>query len=1308
MPVSQAVYTSQGPLSQPYSAPIIPALENPFPSYESQIRDVKDYQAKTSASETGPKTSDRRQHRRSDSTPIFASDPLESVPESELKRRFTGREQTASVSFDLTREQEDKQLRTERLERLKHDLGRRDRIQLLDNEEDDRSAAAASAAAGSREREYEAERERDADKRSKDTWSMPGGFGDQRYKDREYERERERERQKEADRRRAQEDLERRDRDIERDHDWAGPVVAGAMGAVTASTILSGRSSASKDDASDLSDRRQQRREQRRAERRRTDPSTVSSVISELPERPKLPEVVEEREHGWERFHSASPTDVDHFKTSASRGVGSKKAKYDDYATFFTPDEIRHSPDHSRQSTPTMPTIIEIEPKDESSKSIEQQQLEHKVENPFKNPLADYTGPSTNYRELDRLPWPVPVLQVIEPTPPHSVSGDGDTVRGAESPVVTAKEYRAEKEPEKPTASRVSWGEHQTHEYEVPSTSSERSSIDFHDAQRDFTFPETSAHDPHRQGYSYVSPTAVEVEDVSQHHGQNQDLEFAATVAAAAQAAGFDPALVTEDPIFRTRTSPPGSETRERSISPTTTERKPLRSEPPSGKFHGYVEGEVQSPETVRPDAPRSQFFADQPIFRDPGFDSSNGQPAAPQPPAWGWGWGPQPTSTSTTSDKKPVVEEPSWSRDIDTRSNVSDKKPASEGGWGWESAPKSTVSDVKPASEGPSGQGSTSRSKSKKGKGKSEGEDKSFEPEIKPASEDTWERDQSTVSDKKSTSEDPWGWESQVKSAVSDVKPASEDPWGWESTSKSKSKGKDKSKSIEPEIKPASEGPWSRDTEKTRSVVSDVKPASEGPWGWEADSKSAVSDAKPASEGPWGGKSKSKSGSEPKPAVFDTKPSFVESPIEQPWGFGPKPAAPEPLAERAWGFETPTPDDQPVVEHVDRVEPEPTKDFTRSVTESRDTQDKPAGVRRHDSESTAEEEFNMPGGFEAEVRKDKRRSFSPARNDSPSTVISYHAPKDREIEPLKRTDTERTETDYDDIPESIADESMLGDDATTTSEGKKKRRKRRSKRESDTFDDTASIASSGSTRSEKRKSTDDKGKKAGGFLASIFGSRVSEPIESKRSDKEKYVSRDAQSEVGGSRSRTSEESSRRHRHHRSSSSRAGSVDGRREVKSEVGSSRRSEESPRRHHHRRDSGRDSIRSNSLDRRREREVRSEVGTSRRSGDSPLRRLHEHRSSSRADSLDGRREVRSEAGVDSPRRRRHHHRTSSGGDSLDGRSRFDDREDRELDRADRDRDSFGTDKENVNVESYKSSRQKREDKRRQRYGDEYEKV
>ncbi|OJJ01052.1 hypothetical protein ASPVEDRAFT_130080 [Aspergillus versicolor CBS 583.65] len=822
-PVSQAVYTTQGAPIHSYSAPVIPAFESPFPSYESQLREVEERQEDRGSSRYPQPLNElpraERRHRRSDSTPIFQSDPIEPAPGSGLKRRSTTRDQ-ASVSFNLTDEQEDKQRRTEHLERLKNDLGRRDRIELLDYEEDTKSAPAGYASKRYRDTEPERERERERDR------------------DREFDRERERE----SESRFTKDDL-KRDRDT--------------------------------------GERWRERSEQRRAERRRaTDPSAMSSASSDIPERPKPREVVEER------ASSASPSD--HVKTSAFRGVRNKKAVYDDYAAFFYPDELRYSPDsQSRRESPTMPTIVEIEPASESSR-----------EKPQEPPFDSSFEPTPDYRGFKNLPWPVPSLRVIEPTPPHSVSG---SVRGTSSPIITpAEPVQVEEEPERPTGSRVSWAdEDRRHEYEVPSTSSERSSIDLNERQRD-SIPDATTTRDGPIDYTYIEPSHAHVEDT------NDEIEFAATVAAATQAAGFDPSLVTDDPVFRTRTSPPGSDTRERSISPTT--RVPAHPE----QFHGYVEGEVETPEAAKP---KSQFFSDETIFPGP-------------------------------------------------------------------------------------------------------------------------------------------------------------------------------------------------------------------------------------------------------------KPTFSNSWAERGWDYGSQPSA-----------------EQPVVEHIDRVETDPADvPLPRSVIETSDIQEKPTGrYPRQESDSPGEEEFFMPGGFEPEESaKPKRRSPSPTTDAIPQSTVSYSDTREFGPEPLRRTETEGTETDQNDVAESV-----VGTEDGTEGK-KKKRRKRRSKRESDTFDDTASVASSVATESsDKRRSMEDKGKKSGGFLSSIFGSRVSEPVESKRSP-EKPVSREVQSEIG---TRTFDDSSRRRRH--------------------------------------------------------------------------------------------------------------RSSSRGDSLDGRRRYDDRE---LDRED----NFLADKD-VNVESYKSSRQRREDKRKQLYGDsEYEKV
>ncbi|KAL3466297.1 hypothetical protein BJX64DRAFT_11957 [Aspergillus heterothallicus] len=572
-PVSQAVYTSQGAPIAPFNPPIIPIMESPFPSYEATARDAA---VAVSEPQWRPQPAPypvplnelpraKRSHHRSNTTPVIHTEPLETASGFSMRRTNTAKDQP-SVQFDLTEEQEHKERRAERLEKLKSDLDRdlerQNRIQMVDREDPVQPRGGGYRADHYRDREPERERERDRE------WER------ERERERDRDRQRERERDQQREKRAPRED----DFDRYKDSSWAGPVAAGAIGAAAASTVLSGKSA--QDDASETSE---SRRERRRAERRRaTDPTSVSSAPpplvssqSDFTVRPKPQEVI------VERSNSASPPH--HYKTAAFRGVGRKKSVYDDYATFFYPEELRHSPDsQSRNESPVMPTIIEIEPASES-----------KRENQRETQRDQFEELPIDFKGLDRLPWPVPELRVIEPTPPHSTAG---SVRDASSPIITpADPPVVEKEPERPTGSRVSWGEHQTHEYEIPSTSSERSSLDL-DEDRRRSVGEEPRDTP--IGYTYIAPSAHETEDMT------EEIEFAATVAAAAQAAGFDPSLITEDPIYRTRTSPPGSDTRERSISPST------RAPAPPTQFHGFVEGEIDTPQT-----PKEQLFREGPIF---------------------------------------------------------------------------------------------------------------------------------------------------------------------------------------------------------------------------------------------------------------------------------------------------------------------------------------------------------------------------------------------------------------------------------------------------------------------------------------------------------------------------------------------------------------------------------------------------------------------------------------------------------------------------------------------------------------------
>ncbi|OQE42138.1 hypothetical protein PENCOP_c004G08165, partial [Penicillium coprophilum] len=430
--------------------------------------------------------------------------------------------------------------------------------------------------------EEQAERERHLIRRDKNS---RGDYQPVQLIDREEELAH-KENERRERRRKEREDEERRyTDDKEKGASWVGAAAAGAVGAAAASTILSRKTD--DDEASEASQRYNERREKRRAERKRdVDTMPDTSIVSRF-------EPIDEK-----------VTTVEHREDQKKVAPRSPRPApvYDDYAEFYAPEEIRHSADdhaHSRDST-NVPTIVDIEPASEQRKHEEPAPAE-----------LDYSYEP--YQHVDRLPWPVPGLNFIEPTPPQSVH-DG-SVRDATSPTVPVTKSYDTKPRERPTGSRVSWGEHETHEYEIPS-SSEQDPL-----EHEISPSEISAKD-----------VPLPASEISQTKGipnkpeYGADIEFAATIAAATAAAGFDPTLITNDPSYHTRTSPPGSEDEHTFNSPWSTSS---RNNP-----HGFVEGELEDidPKSTKDIVPavepavhsKDESFSDELFSRD--RDSSSGR----------------------------------------------------------------------------------------------------------------------------------------------------------------------------------------------------------------------------------------------------------------------------------------------------------------------------------------------------------------------------------------------------------------------------------------------------------------------------------------------------------------------------------------------------------------------------------------------------------------------------------------------------------------------------------------------------------
>ncbi|CAG7954937.1 unnamed protein product [Penicillium olsonii] len=497
-PVSQAVYTTQGALPgtiPAHSAPAVPVYGAGFPQY--RIQDPESRDAGWAPPPMDPTSPGRGPHRRSDSFPVYPTqEPLPTI-----KRRSTGKDQ-ASVSFNLTEEQAERERHLNRRDKSNRDDVVDQPLVLYDREE-------------------ELAREEENHRR---------------------ERRRMEKELKELERRRDEDDREKES------SSWVGPAAAGLIGAAATSAIMSRKHD---DNVSETSSRHSERREKRIAERYRYENEQEGSLISAFPASEPIDDdiTVEHREEQKPRSpRRARPAQV-----------------YDDYAEFYAPEELRHSPDvHTGKST-GMPTIVEVEP------ASERRAREEPI------PEQDYSYEP--YENVDRLPWPVPRLNFIEPTPPHSVNGG--SVRDAtapSAPVDTPKRDR-------PTGSRVSWGEHETHEYEVPSCS-EQDPLDYESHEvsaKDIPLPPSgvSARD--------VPLPASEVSQNKNEKSQyGNDIEFAATIAAATAAAGFDPSFITNDPSYHTRTSPPGSE--DEAHAPFTSPWAPRK--------QGFVEEEELDPKS--------------------------------------------------------------------------------------------------------------------------------------------------------------------------------------------------------------------------------------------------------------------------------------------------------------------------------------------------------------------------------------------------------------------------------------------------------------------------------------------------------------------------------------------------------------------------------------------------------------------------------------------------------------------------------------------------------------------------------------
>ena len=345
----------------------------------------------------------------------------------------------------------------------------------------------------------------------------------------------------------------------------------GLIGAVGAGAVASEIPGSSKTDDNDSSGaggyrRYSEYRQKRRAERRQlNEPGSVTDLRSDTSssspvQAKKLPPVGQRQQQSWPQH------------------------EHDEYASFFAPDDLRHG-----------------------RGDRESQREKNLIDDDYLPDMVERQS-STEWRNASQASA-LPQFTLNPPTPEVSTIGTAaDTttmVTSSSRPRAVSEKSRRETDAAKgrgvgqsgSTSSRVSWGEHQTHEYEVLSSTSEEE-VPQHDGNNVRQSPRRSAADRRRRERAAQAPFSESKYSSSDRSSSdikgdpstraypdyNRDAEFTATVAAAAQATGFDPRMVTSaEPYASTMTT----------AGPTPF-YAPWREQPHS---RGFVEGEVQGKE---------------------------------------------------------------------------------------------------------------------------------------------------------------------------------------------------------------------------------------------------------------------------------------------------------------------------------------------------------------------------------------------------------------------------------------------------------------------------------------------------------------------------------------------------------------------------------------------------------------------------------------------------------------------------------------------------------------------------------------
>ena len=516
--VSPAVYTTQTPHIHSYSAPSGPPVfaqdsyRSQHPPVHTRPNDFVD-SAQPSIPGAFPRPEfildarpkdlvrDSEIHRRDSSPAQFvAGFDLSSTSQ---RRRASTREEASTISFDLTKEQADRDRRESHRQR-KDEENRQDQ---------------------NRRREAEEQARLEMERRT--SRGVPGRKAASQIKSHETNI-------------RLEGSAYRRDPELREgsENSWAAPITVTVVGAAVGASIIGA------EESSIPNAKRVGRREERRTKSNYSNENDTSTEGKASPE--EIPDTYDLAERQARIVRQA-----------AAKVRKTPSPSHEDYAAYFVPPEILSKSGEQRQiigpngdndiTSYQTPKIVTIEPSE------------------FRNspyPPA-FLLDSANDEIVHRLslPWQVPRLNLIEPTPPHSIAG---SMKGDSSPIIRPDDIvvtHGEESPGPNSGSKVSWGDSETHEHTII-------------APEDAPAPFIESFSEEGDEREVVPLTSIEASKSTQNEspinesrsqGQAQpkfgdDLEFAATLAAGLEDTGFDPSIVIDDSAFRRRDSPPGSE----------------------------------------------------------------------------------------------------------------------------------------------------------------------------------------------------------------------------------------------------------------------------------------------------------------------------------------------------------------------------------------------------------------------------------------------------------------------------------------------------------------------------------------------------------------------------------------------------------------------------------------------------------------------------------------------------------------------------------------------------------------------------